>query len=311
MITIKHDGRFIIPEGEAFIGYTGDNLNTTKEFFVEEVTDNTLIYRMYLLFDDGTSNFFLISSEVAEGGTRLEWNVTSEQIYKSGIVKMQIKASNNDGLIFHSAMTSLLVQRSIEFAECYGEKVNDEFLQHEQALNALANRCEALNDEAESTLDAIRHEKPFTTSDYSDGSITRAKLDFVLGTAFDEFSTTDYLTLVDLGSVSADNAFNNPTYTSEGAKYVFICENPLAAVLQLPAGIPCELTCTGNYQIIKPATLIEPRARKITSIAPTFIAGDWTIVRPHIRTECQSKFYTLESTIGTLNTQLENTLNGV
>lgn len=146
MITIKKNGKFIIPEKEIFIGHAGDNLNETKEFFVENVTDVSLVYRMYLQFDDGTTNFFLLESESLEKGTKLIWNVTSDQIYKGGIVKMQIKASNSSGVVFHSAITSLVVHTSIEFGEVYKNKENSEFLQHEQFLNDLLEKEQAAYD---------------------------------------------------------------------------------------------------------------------------------------------------------------------
>ena len=138
MIKIKPDGRVFVPDEDAFIGYEGDNLNARKEFFVEGVTEQSYIYRMYLSFDDDTTCYFLLNRTIVEGGTKLVWNVTSEQINKSGIVTMQIKASNLSGIVFHTEPTALLVQTSIEFAEVYRDKDNAEFLQHERYLNNLS-----------------------------------------------------------------------------------------------------------------------------------------------------------------------------
>ncbi len=140
MITIKQDGKIIVPCNEAYIGHAGDNLSAVKEFFVEDISDISLIYRMYLLFDDGTTNFFLLDSEVIEGGTKLTWNVTSDQIYKDGVVKMQIKASNSSGLVFHSDETNVIVNTSIEFSDVYNNKENSEFLYHEKYLNELLEK---------------------------------------------------------------------------------------------------------------------------------------------------------------------------
>lgn len=153
MITIKKNGKFIIPDKEVFIGHTGDNLHATKEFFVEGVTDVSLIYRMYLQFDDGTTNFFLLDSETTGKGTKLTWNVTNEQIYKGGILKMQIKASNSSGIVFHSAVTSLVVHTSIEFGEVYKDKENSEFLQHEEFLNDLLQKERAAMEELKKLLE--------------------------------------------------------------------------------------------------------------------------------------------------------------
>ncbi|MCH5303876.1 MAG: hypothetical protein J1E41_03345 [Ruminococcus sp.] len=114
MIIIKRNGKFNIPAGDAFVGCDKENSPVVKEFFVEDVIDLSLIFRMTLLFDDGTSRFFILESEVTDGGTRLKWNATREQIYKDGIVKMQIKASNPSGLVFHSEQANLVVRTSVE-----------------------------------------------------------------------------------------------------------------------------------------------------------------------------------------------------
>lgn len=140
MITIKSNGSFSIPKGEGFIGYAGDNLKVTKEIFVEGIADLSLVYRIYLLFDDGTCNYFLVDSEVQTDGTLLTWNVTNDQIYKSGVVQVQIKASNSSGEVFHSNTTTMLVQTSIEFSDYFKEKENSEYLQHQEYLNDLLEK---------------------------------------------------------------------------------------------------------------------------------------------------------------------------
>lgn len=152
MINITKQGKFIIPENECFIGYAGDNLNTTKEIFVEGITDISLIYRMYLQFDDGTCNYFLLESEVQQGGTLLTWKITSDQIFKSGIVQVQIKASNDSGEVFHSSVTSMLVQTSIEFSDFFKNKENSEFLQYEKTLTDLMHQVETVTSALDSAL---------------------------------------------------------------------------------------------------------------------------------------------------------------
>lgn len=321
MITIKSDGRLVIPEEDVLIGYAGDNLNATKEFFVEGRTDLSLAYRMYLIFDDGTSNFFLLSKSIQLGGTKLVWNVTNDQIYKSGIVKMQIKASNTSGLVFHTKMTSLLVQRSIEFAEVYSEKVNSEFLQHEQNLNNMIAACAELNETAQSTLDAIRNEKPFSSADLRDGCITRAKLDSNLGALADDFAQNDYTKVVDMGEVSAVNAFDSSAYVLPNTKYLFTAMNPLAQRFQIREGESFELTYSGGYQIATRVNENMKYVRKINRVAPSFDADSWqplTAVIPaekitwtHLNSSVKNRITGLENTVGTLNTELENTLNGV
>ncbi len=182
MITIKRNGKFVIPEGESFIGYEGDNLNARKEFFVEQLTDVSLIYRMYLEFDDGTVNFFILQSEVGQGGTRLVWDITNDQIFKSGLVKLQIKGSNSSGTVFHSAVTTVIVSASIEFGESFGEKANSEFLRHEEYLNSLVALEQENRAAAESLLEQISQGASqasglIDTEDIADGAITNEKIE--------------------------------------------------------------------------------------------------------------------------------------
>ena len=81
MISIN-SGKLIIPEAERFIGFIGDNLHSRKQFVVENATDPNCIYRMYLKFDDGTINHFVLDSKVENGSTTLYWDISEEHIYE-------------------------------------------------------------------------------------------------------------------------------------------------------------------------------------------------------------------------------------
>ena len=140
MIKIDSNKNLIVTDDDLFIGYTGDNLNVTKEILIEKETDISLIYRMYLKFDDGTCNFFLLDKTESDNGTKLIWKITSDQIYKDGIVKVQIKASNSSGEVFHTNSINMLVQSSIEFCDSFAEKKVSEYLQHEERLNQIVRK---------------------------------------------------------------------------------------------------------------------------------------------------------------------------
>lgn len=140
MIKIDSNKNLIVTDDDLFIGYTGDNLNVTKEILIENETDISLIYRMYLKFDDGTCNFFLLDKTENDSGTKLIWKITSDQIYKDGIVKVQIKASNSSGEVFHTNSINMLVQSSIEFCDSFAEKKVSEYLQHEERLNEIVRK---------------------------------------------------------------------------------------------------------------------------------------------------------------------------
>ncbi len=137
MITIHKSGKITIPHEEGFIGYAGDNLNKTLEFIVENQTDRSLYYRIFLQFDDDTVNYFLLSRKFVGNDTVLLWNVTQGHLYKDGIVYMQIKAFGADGEVFHTESVPIFVGKSIEFCNYLAERPVSEYVEHEQQLNQL------------------------------------------------------------------------------------------------------------------------------------------------------------------------------
>ena len=142
MITIHKSGKITIPQEEGFIGYAGDNLNKTLEFTVEKHTDINCYYRAFLKFDDDTVNYFILNKKIKDGNTILEWTVTQDQLYKNGIVYLQIKAFNVSNVIFHTESVPIFVGDSIEFTDYLAERPNSEFLQQEEQLNNLLYEVE-------------------------------------------------------------------------------------------------------------------------------------------------------------------------
>ena len=142
MITIHKSGKITIPQEEGFIGYAGDNLNKTLEFIVEKHTDENCYYRAFLKFDDDTVNYFILNKKIKDGNTILEWTVTQDQLYKNGIVYLQIKAFNISNVIFHTESVPIFVGDSIEFTDYLAERPNSEFLQQEEHLNNLLYNVE-------------------------------------------------------------------------------------------------------------------------------------------------------------------------
>lgn len=128
-------GKMIIPENERFIGFAGDNLHSSKTFLLKNVSETDCIYRLYLTFDDGNTNYFALDSKVENGSTYLQWTVSEDHIIKSGIVKAQIKAFYNDDRIYHTTHDYFIVAPSTECDSDFSEKENSEFLDYEKRLN--------------------------------------------------------------------------------------------------------------------------------------------------------------------------------
>lgn len=137
MITVEKSGKIYVPQEDGFIGYTGDNLNKKVEFLVKDRAEEDIYYRVYLAFDDGTVNFFILDKKIEEPNTLLEWNVKTEHIYKDGIVCLQIKGFDVNGEIFHTESVPLFAGKSLEFCDCLAKKPIAEFLEQEEKLNSL------------------------------------------------------------------------------------------------------------------------------------------------------------------------------
>ncbi len=136
MITILN-GKLTIPESERFIGFAGDNLRRTIEFLVSGAKEADRIYRLYLTFDDGTVNYFVLPSQVTDKGVVLTWQVLREHIFMSGWVKAQIKAFSGNGVVYHTSTDRFFVGDSAEFSDSI-KKQNTEFLRYEERLNELS-----------------------------------------------------------------------------------------------------------------------------------------------------------------------------
>lgn len=116
MITVTRQGLFLVPEKE-------NRFSTVINFFVEGITDISLVYRMYLHFDDGICKYFILESDVQKGGTMLIWDTANHRVLKNGIVNMQIKASNGSGEVFRSNIIAMQVKTSLDF---YKEQIATE-----------------------------------------------------------------------------------------------------------------------------------------------------------------------------------------
>jgi len=135
MITIS-DGILTIPEGQRFIGFSGDNLCTQKKFFIRSNTQRGWLYRLYLTFDDGRHNFFTLPATVSSEGTWLTWNIEENHIFKSGLVKAQIKAFSDENQVYHTTTDVFMAGKSTEEDEEF-KNTNSEFLYFEKELNEL------------------------------------------------------------------------------------------------------------------------------------------------------------------------------
>ena len=140
MITIS-DGILTIPEGERFVGFKGDNLHTQKKFFIRTDPASGWLYRLYLTFDDGRHNFFTLPYELYADGIVLTWDIEEDHIFKSGLVKAQIKAFSDDSEVYHTTSDIFVAGKATEEDEEFLNS-NSEFVHFEKTLNELYDKME-------------------------------------------------------------------------------------------------------------------------------------------------------------------------
>ena len=94
MITVN-SGKIMIPRTERFVGFAGDNLHKTVQFFVTPAAQNCT-YNLILSFSDNSVRIIPLSATSAEEGVTLTWEVRARHIPVPGLAWAQIKVESGD-----------------------------------------------------------------------------------------------------------------------------------------------------------------------------------------------------------------------
>lgn len=172
--------------------------------------------------------------------------------------------------------------------------------------SAIVSLTAVLNNKLDNSASSVKTtnitDSSVTTAKLADNSITYSKLSAALQDVVDSVPDLP-AEVVFLGTVSDADAFDSGSYCTLGAWCQFTISGALATAVGIDANTPCELRCVNNCHIITRTDTQQVFLREITRVAPTFQAGSWSeVINPAITS--------LQNTVGTLNTQLENALNG-
>lgn len=107
--------QLIIPYEERVIGHFGDNKVHTRQFEITNEAVNGVEFVLYILFSDGKINYVTLEKS-ADRENVFVWNILAEQIYKSGIAYVQIRAESDKNEIWHSP------KATVEFLDSIDEK---------------------------------------------------------------------------------------------------------------------------------------------------------------------------------------------
>lgn len=173
---------------------------------------------------------------------------------------------------------------------------------HSAIVSLTAALHNKLDDEPSSVKTLNITDSAVTAAKVADNAITYNKLSTALQDVVD--TVPDIPLYVDpLGTLTASDSFNSGDFCTLGGVYPFIASGALATAIGVDSNTSCELRYVNGYQIVTQTDTQQIFSRRITRVAPTFQADSWAeIINPAITA--------LQTTIGTLNTQLENALNG-
>lgn len=107
------------------VGVTGDNLAHTQEFYIKDVSDDTLSYTLHLRFADGSVNSVTPDSVQNDGeGTGIRWVVKQNDIFMHGYFELQIEGRNEEGFVFQTEIIRLYADESIPIEDKKYENPN-------------------------------------------------------------------------------------------------------------------------------------------------------------------------------------------
>ena len=141
-----------------------------------------------------------------------------------------------------------------------------------------------------------------TTAKIADGDVTYAKLSSSLQDIVSDIPDVPFYAVYH-GTLTAANAFDSGDFCTLGGVHQFVIDGALATAVGIEAEKACELRYVNGYHLIVQTDTQQVFSRQITRVAPSFQAGSWTeVISPAVTA--------LQTTVGTLNSQLENALNG-
>ena len=265
-----------------------------------------------VIFDDGTYGIHLRfdSYELFKGLMKIEVKIKSHGVdyYQYPVAPIMINV--NPSIIDNASASPESVGSVSDMLQLY-PTLSDWVENGVDSIESGAVGTNEIDDEAVTTAkiadEAVTTDKldddAVTTAKIADENVTYEKLDLTLQDKMDVIPDAP-MEIVNKGSLSTANTFNSSAYCNASTFYKFTISNDLATQVGITSGKACEMRFVNSYQIITQTDTQQIFSRKVNSVAPSFSADSWNeIINPAITA--------LQNTIGTLNTQLENALNGV
>lgn len=155
------------------VGVTGDNLAHTQEFYIKDVSDDTLSYTLHLRFADGSVNSVTPDSVQNDGeGTGIRWVVKQNDIFMHGYFELQIEGRNEDGFVFQTEIIRLYADESIPVEDKEYENPNSATLKLRDEAYELFSQITEQQNQIEENLALIEQTDLSSKLDDAKGVIT-------------------------------------------------------------------------------------------------------------------------------------------
>lgn len=155
------------------VGVTGDNLAHTQEFYIKDVSDDTLSYTLHLRFADGSVNSVTPDSVQNDGeGTGIRWVVKQNDIFMHGYFELQIEGRNEDGFVFQTEIIRLYADESIPVEDKEYENPNSATLKLRDEAYELLSQITEQQNQIEENLALIEQTDLSSKLDDAKGVIT-------------------------------------------------------------------------------------------------------------------------------------------
>ncbi|MEE0913129.1 MAG: hypothetical protein U0L76_00905 [Ruminococcus sp.] len=155
------------------VGVTGDNLAHTQEFYIKDVSDDTLSYTLHLRFADGSVNSVTPDYVQNDGeGTGIRWVVKQNDIFMHGYFELQIEGRNEDGFVFQTEIIRLYADESIPVEDKEYENPNSATLQLRDEAYELLSQITEQQNQIEENLALIEQTDLSSKLDDAKGVIT-------------------------------------------------------------------------------------------------------------------------------------------
>ncbi|MBQ7036138.1 MAG: hypothetical protein IJN74_01450 [Clostridia bacterium] len=153
---IKVFGRLLcVPENEKMLGYVDDNLVETRKFKITDPALHSFSFKLEL--ENGSFiNIMDLPGEMEDDALILTWQVPASCLRFAGPLFAQLRAFNDEDMVWHSDIAEFSVCRSLQAEKQLPHFVPTEFAEMEKRMTEILRSAEDASLSTETFLNAAK-----------------------------------------------------------------------------------------------------------------------------------------------------------